>query len=303
MFKAAHKAQKISYYLVEQIRNAILTGEFKPGDRLASEKELTDQFQVSKGSVREAIRVLEVMGLITVRKGIGGGIFAAEVDMNTTIHSLTNFLHFKNVSIADITMFRCFVEPPLAQIAALRTDEADMLRLEKMTDDEVANRTSTETMGIGFHRDLARFSENPLVILLMDFIESLLADIKVELQPGPDFYEDVGRCHYKILECFKRKDGIGAKREMMEHILHVGNHLARLAGVAPFDPAGMESEGSGNAVTDQLRSFSLLNIQEILNSSPSGNPERSRLVLKHIGTGDLYLMQFKDSSTGEAVKD
>src|SRR3989339_1775301 len=93
VFQATKKTVKISDQIIDQIRDAILSGKLKPGERLASEKELVDQFEVSKATMREALRVLEVMGLVQIRKGVSGGIFMAEVDMRTTIHSIINFLH------------------------------------------------------------------------------------------------------------------------------------------------------------------------------------------------------------------
>ena len=71
------------------------------------------QFGVSKATMREALRVLEAMGLLEIRKGISGGAFVAEVDMRTTVHSIMNFLHLQSVSVKEITMLRLFIEPPL----------------------------------------------------------------------------------------------------------------------------------------------------------------------------------------------
>ncbi|MCK4783939.1 MAG: FadR family transcriptional regulator [Desulfobacteraceae bacterium] len=99
MFRAASKTEKISDHIIEQIRDAVLSGQFKPGDRLASENELINQFEVSKATIREALRVLEVMGLIEIKKGVGGGVFIAEVEMKTTINSIINFLYFKSVNM------------------------------------------------------------------------------------------------------------------------------------------------------------------------------------------------------------
>ncbi len=85
MYQEIEKNTKVSDGIIEQIRNSILKGELKPGDKLASEKELVDQFKVSKSSMREALRALEVLGLIDVKKGINGGTFVSKVDTNTTI--------------------------------------------------------------------------------------------------------------------------------------------------------------------------------------------------------------------------
>lgn len=289
MFKAAEKGQKVSHYVIEQIRTAILSGEFKPGDRLASEKELSDQFQVSKASMREAIRVLEVMGLITICKGAGGGIFVARVDMNTTVHNLTNFLHFKNVSIRDVTMVRVLMDPPLARIAAVKASPADIERLAAMADEEGANSDGGDPEGIGFHRFIARLSENPLLILLMDFVESQMADIKLELQPGPDFYADVRAAHYRILECFRRKNARAAGHEMLRHVLSVGNHLAALAGVAPFNGRGIEMELARE--TGVFENLFEPDERELLDSLTDERPADLGGLFKHVATGDLYVFR------------
>ena len=131
LFQAAKKTFKISDQIIDQIRDAVLSGKLKPGNRLASEKELADQFGVSKATMREAMRVLEVLGLIEIRKGLGGGIFIAEVGMRTTIHSIINFLHFQPVSIKEITMLRYLIEPTVAQIAASKITDNRHSKSEK----------------------------------------------------------------------------------------------------------------------------------------------------------------------------
>ena len=79
MFKTA-KFSRISQNIVQQIRQAILQGKLKPGDRLPPEKELAEDFGVSKASLREAFRALEALGLLGVRQGVSGGAFIREVD-------------------------------------------------------------------------------------------------------------------------------------------------------------------------------------------------------------------------------
>jgi GntR family transcriptional regulator, transcriptional repressor for pyruvate dehydrogenase complex len=291
MFKPTQKGHKVSHYVVEQIRDAILKGEFKPGDRLASERELIGQFEVSKASMREALRVLEGMGLIETKKGTGGGIFAAEVNMNTTVHSLTNFLHFKNVSVGDITALRYFLEPRLAQIAVSKITENDIRILEALTNSEVGAQLRKDQGGIGFHYHIARFSENPLLILIMDFIESLLADLKTKLNPGAEFYDEVEHDHFRIIECFRRKDGNGVSREMAAHVLRVGRYLANLAGTSPFSasefqqgrPAGLSSDPEDHLIES--------NHEPILQPPAQKSLEDLGLLLRHVGNGDLYLIQ------------
>jgi GntR family transcriptional repressor for pyruvate dehydrogenase complex len=299
MFKPNEKSHKVSHYVVEQIRDAILRGAFKPGDRLASERELIAQFQVSKASMREALRVLEGMGLIEARKGTGGGIFAAEVNMNTTVHSLTNFLHFKNVSIGDITALRYFLEPRLAQMAAPKVTDNDIRVLETMTNDEVNGYPTNDQRGIGFHYYIARLSENPLLILIMDFIESLLADLKVGLNPEPDFYDEVGYDHFKIIECVRRKDVNGVRKEMASHVLRVGDYLAKRAGSVPFDASGFQLVGPAGSVIDPEDQLIGSNHNPPFPSSAQKTLEDLGLLLKHVGNGDFYLIQVKSDRQPE----
>ena len=117
MFEAA-KSNKISAQIVEQIRKAIFEGNLKPGDKLPSEKELLDTFQVSRATLREALRSLEVLGFLEIKKGASGGAFVVEMDMNKAREGLINFFHFTcNLSALPLnlsgkitfTLFNAFI--------------------------------------------------------------------------------------------------------------------------------------------------------------------------------------------------
>jgi GntR family transcriptional repressor for pyruvate dehydrogenase complex len=240
LFQAAKKTSKISDQIIDQIRDAILSGKLKPGDRLASEKELADQFSVSKATMREAMRVLEVLGLIEMRKGVSGGIFIAEVGMRTTIHSIINFLHFQPVSIKEITMLRYLIEPTVGRIAASKITEKDMQNLKEIVRENYSGAENEISKEIGFHRYLARMTENTLLILIADFVDNLLDSIKSKAKLGPDFYRDVRKAHQEILDCIIKRDGPGAAKAMTRDLLEVDRYLCRVMGSFPFDPAELD---------------------------------------------------------------
>jgi GntR family transcriptional repressor for pyruvate dehydrogenase complex len=298
LFKTASRAHKISDQIIEQIRNAILSGRFKPGDKVASEKELISDFGVSKATLREALRVLEGMGLVEIKKGITGGVFIAEVDMKTTIHGIINFLHFKTVSIKDITMIRYLLEPPVAQIAASRIQPEDIVKLESMIVEHPAVPDTIVSREIGFHRYLARMTENPILILVMDFIDNILDDIKFQLNPGAEFYHKVAKAHQAILECLRQKDGVGARREIVNDLLEVGNHLANLSGTQPFDPAMLLDENlpfrphPTSLSLDRSLNEVLLSkdLQQILGEDLADRIHKQGVVFRRIGTGELYFI-------------
>ena len=298
MFQTASKTHKISDQIIEQIRNAILSGRFKPGDKVASEKELMSEFGVSKATLREALRVLEGMGLVEIKKGIAGGVFIAEVDMKTTIHGIINFLHFKTVSIKDITMIRYLLEPPVAQIAALRIQPEDIAKLESMISEDPVTPHSIISREIGFHRYLARMTENPILILVMDFIDNILNDIKFQLDPGVEFYHKVALAHRAILDCLRQKDGIGARREIVSDLLEVGNHLARISGAQPFDPAVLVDEHlplrppkTSISLDRSLNEVPISkDLQRIFGEELADRLHKQGAVFRRIGTGELYFI-------------
>jgi GntR family transcriptional repressor for pyruvate dehydrogenase complex len=232
MFKTA-RTSKITQKIIDQIRTAILEGKLKPGDILPPEKELMEQFGVSKQTLRESLRALEHMGLIDVRKGIGGGAHIVEVDIEVTKQSLANFLYFKDLTIEDLSELRKLLEPHAAMKAAehitkeglqkLRelNDTARMNLKEKIFDDLTQNE-------IVFHRMIAENTRNPILILILDFVENLLEDFKKVLKPDLEFSKSVLYAHEKIYQAIDDKDPVKAHDEMYRHVDEVGRNLIKL---------------------------------------------------------------------------
>jgi len=125
MFEPARQ-NKTTDIIIEKIRGAILEGKLRPGDRLPPEKELGEQFNVSKQTMRESLRALEYMGLITMRKGAGGGAFIVEVEKEVAVQNLANYLYFKNLSIENLSETRRILEPYAARCAVRRMGDSDL---------------------------------------------------------------------------------------------------------------------------------------------------------------------------------
>jgi GntR family transcriptional repressor for pyruvate dehydrogenase complex len=226
---------KISLRIIRQMRDAVLSGKLKAGDRLPSEKELLSQFGVSKHTLREALRALEIMGLIDIRKGAGGGPVIMEIGRETIHNSIADFLHFKNVSVQDLSEVRKVLEPYLARMAARRLQPETLERLRSM------NAACEETLKLGksivggkdeidFHILLAETSGNPVLILILDFVNNLLMEIKKKLKPGLPFSEQVLAAHQRILEALEARDSARAGDEMYLHVCDVEEGLMKLLG-------------------------------------------------------------------------
>ena len=283
MFKTANKSEKVSDKIIAQIRDAILSGRLNPGDKLASEKELMGQFEVSKATMREALRVLEVIGLIEIRKGITGGAFVAKVGMKTTIHSLINFIHFQPVSIREITMLRYLIEPSVAQVAASRITTENLYNLEKIIGKTIEPPGSELSKEIGFHRYVARLAGNTLLTLIIDFIDNLLEEIKGRLNLGAEFYEGVREAHQIILECFVQRDPAAAGIAMSNDLLWVGKELCKVDGSIPFDPLSMRE----NISLDDLHLRLNDNARIVSETDPC--LKENGTVVRKIGSGNLRL--------------
>lgn len=232
MFESARQ-NKTTDIIIEKIRTAILEGKLRPGDKLPPEKELGNQFGVSRQTMRESLRALEHMGLIILKKGSGGGAFIVEVERQVATQNLANYLYFKNLTIENLSELRRLLEPHAARCAA------ELMSAEGLGSLEVINRATGRAIEdrnwsqvtlyeIEFHRQIAAQTNNPILILMLDFIETLLDDFKKILQPDPDFMNAVLSSHKIIFRSIKNRDGDTASAEMLKHVLEVDKYLAQL---------------------------------------------------------------------------
>lgn len=232
MFKTARQ-NKTTDIIIERIRTAILDGSLKPGDKLPPEKLLGEQFGVSKQTLRESLRALEHLGLITVRKGAGGGAFIVEVDKHVVTENLANYLYFKDLTIENLSELRRIMEPHAARRAAEQISAQDLEKLKKINSEtrvnlDQRNWTEVTRNEIDFHRLIARQTANPILILILDFVDTLLDDFKKILKPNVDFMESVLASHENIYKAIAQGDQETAAEIMLEHVKDVELYLAQL---------------------------------------------------------------------------
>lgn len=129
MFQQA-KQNRVFQDVVDQIQEAILQGRLLPGSRLPAERELTDIFKASRGTLREALRVLEQKGLIRIKTGVKGGAVVNQPTTHPISESLDLLIRYQKVSLRDLAEFREGVEGMVAAMAANRATEADIRNLK-----------------------------------------------------------------------------------------------------------------------------------------------------------------------------
>lgn len=155
--------------MLNHIEEAILSGKLKPGDKILPERKLQAEYNISRGPVREALRILEQKGQIEIRKGSKGGAFVKEIALSQVSETLDNLMRHGKVSRKHRTEFRETMETAAAGYAAERVTSADIVRLKEQFDKlEVLAQSKKYNfkkfyhLEMNMHFDLARISGNPL---------------------------------------------------------------------------------------------------------------------------------------------
>ncbi len=131
MFKKA-KQSRVFQDVVEQIQDAILSGKLEPGTKLPAERELKDMFNTSRGTLREALRVLEQKGLIEIKLGVTGGAIVKQIDADPIVQSLALLIRSGGVSLDHLAEFRIKIEGSIVELAAQRATPEDIQEMERL---------------------------------------------------------------------------------------------------------------------------------------------------------------------------
>lgn len=160
--------------IVDAIKQMIVEQGLGPGDRLPQEKDLMTQFSAGKSTVREALKSLEVQGLVSVRTGPGGGAAIERMSEERAMSLLSNFLFAKNLTTAHVQAMRAALEP-MAAVSALPHIDADGYgRLAEIVDHFGHDPRLAE---LDFHAVLASYSDNPLLAFSCRFLQRLLREL------------------------------------------------------------------------------------------------------------------------------
>ena len=157
-------------HVVEQVESAILDGTLQQGDRLPSEMKLKEMFGTSRGTVREALRVLEQKGLVAIRTGVKGGAMVKEANTEAMSDGMALLIRQQRVSLEKLAEFREFLEGFAAEKAAARCDKEEIAELKSILESIEAHVNTDpqdwdefHRLDAIFHRRLAEMADNPLV--------------------------------------------------------------------------------------------------------------------------------------------
>ncbi len=146
------KQFRVSEEVLSQLKESILLGKFKSGEKLPSERELTEEFQVSRGVVREAIRALEITGFVILRQGPTGGAYVTDLSFDRVGDAFLDLFLSNKLSIPELADVRYFIEPETARLAALNAGEEDKKRLVEAQEAELLPVNETSARIIQFQK-------------------------------------------------------------------------------------------------------------------------------------------------------
>lgn len=223
------KPKRVFEEICERIRTELSAGTLRPGDKLPPERELAEQFGVSRTAVREAFRSLERSGLIGLQKGAKGGAFI--LDGNPTVRqSLEDMISVGHVSLNDLTEARVLIQESIVRLACAHATEADFAALEADIDrtEELTRQGRLRERldySINFHKLLALTTKNQVMIIMIDALTYILRMVINRLGPHPRL--DLVESRRRFLRHLRARNADAAVAEMTDHLTKLHEHLVR----------------------------------------------------------------------------
>jgi GntR family transcriptional regulator, transcriptional repressor for pyruvate dehydrogenase complex len=233
------RTPRLSDVVSQRLLAAIREAGLQAGAKLPSERELGEQFGVSRTVIREAVRHLAAKGILEVRSGSGATV--ARIDGSSVSDALSLFLGRKGLPDPQkIHEVRETLEMETVQLAARRATDEDLAEIRRMHERlrQVADDPEAASLAdVAFHRAIAKATENELFVVLVDSIGDVMMDIRRATVWRPGRVQIGIAHHQRILEALERRDVEGAARAMEDHLVESLQALTEAeAAMAGADP-------------------------------------------------------------------
>ncbi len=232
MFKKA-KQNRVFQDVVEQIQDAILNGKLEPGAKLPAERELKDMFNTSRGTLREALRVLEQKGLIEIKLGVAGGAIVKQIDAEPVMESLALLIRSGDVSLDHLAEFRIKIEGSIVELAAQRATPEDIQTMEDLFEKakgcfERGDWESFLKTDEAMHAYIGTMSRNPVFQFLQQSVHDNIHNYyEYYLPMNHDRTLENLNDFEKIIAAIKAGDGPTASTLIMDHVERFNKKMTR----------------------------------------------------------------------------
>lgn len=239
--EVATRSKRTFEEVAAQLRELLVSGKLKPGDRLPAERELSVQLGVSRSALREALRTLENAGMLELRKGKTGGAFVTSGNTKAMSNQMRDLLHLGNISISELTEARIWIEEIVVRVATERATEEDFRALEDNLRQAEAlyaegRYVEKSDMNIEFHNILARATRNPLLVMnvrtITDMVRHFTHTVGTEQQANFGFAE-----RRRLIKAMRNRDAGKAAKELIGVMKRWEKLSIRVAKARPAAPA------------------------------------------------------------------
>jgi GntR family transcriptional repressor for pyruvate dehydrogenase complex len=192
-----------------QIKRLILEGALKPGDKLPSETKLAEQFDVGRTTIREALRILELSGFLTVQKGFGGGSVVKDTILKKMTSLLLDAFQMEKITVNEFTAARLVIEKAILTEAIEHADKQDIENLRRnieKTKEVIAAKEMATDIGFQFHSLLAKSSKNTVFVILEGAINAIHRNLAIRSLPN---FREAKRwvcTHEEMIDAIVKKD-------------------------------------------------------------------------------------------------
>lgn len=224
VFEPVHDNRALSEKIIAQISDALVSGELKPGDRLPPERELAEQFGVSRTVIRDAVKTLAGRGILHVKHGAGIFVTTSEENAIGRLGALSDILPLQGVSLRDLFEVRKVLEAEGAEWAARRRNDLHLKRLRGILEDAYRNSENVEVLSerdAQFHVAIAEASQNLVLVRVMLTLLDLLAQSRRESLSIPGRVKLSLKDYERIVEEIEAQRHEGARETMLEHLTSV----------------------------------------------------------------------------------
>ena len=217
------KNKRMFELVTEEIREVILSGSLKPGEKLPSERELSLQMKVGRSVIREALRFLELSGLVYIRQGASGGIFVKKPDATILTRSFSDLVRLGEINIDQLTEARLMIEKSVIQLVMKKNKTKEDY---KPADDVIDSAFEKYEKGanfkidnFAFHMVLAQLSRNPILIFMVNSIMPIFSRFVEKMEAPIEHCRKILESHKEILEEMKKGNISSANDKIEQHIL------------------------------------------------------------------------------------
>jgi GntR family transcriptional regulator, transcriptional repressor for pyruvate dehydrogenase complex len=221
--------------IVEEIRDDVFRRRVSPGDRLPNEPDLAERFDVSRLAVREALRVLELQGLVRVEHGFQGGAFVADAGVAPVKDALETMLRLEHLERAEIYAARRYLEPGVAELAAGALDDEAVAKIAANLAESArrleASKPAFQT-NVAFHFLVADACSNRILRLMTSAVLELLRAAEARRPSDEKVNREASGAHAAIFRALREGDGARAASSMEVHLEWLARYYAAHPGAA-----------------------------------------------------------------------